>query len=223
MDQVKIGQFIAQMRNEVKLTQKELAQKIGISDKTISKWETGKSLPDISYLETLCNSLNINMNELISGERLSESVYSQRAEENIMDLMKENEQAKKGMRVRTGMGFLFVGLTFVLIVFSMPYNAKGIVGGCLDLVSILMMVFLAFAEVFLSGKRKYQDVLSVLQKTAIPNGAFICVFSMITIFLQENEFTILLEYLSVCLITMLYGLLEYIVICILYERSKVQG
>ena len=68
MDQIKIGRFIAQMRNEAKLTQKEQAQKIGIGDKTISKWETGKSLPDISYIELLCDSPGISMNELLSGQ-----------------------------------------------------------------------------------------------------------------------------------------------------------
>jgi len=73
MNQEKIGKFIAGARNQIGLTQRELAEKIGVSDKTISKWECGKSMPDISYMDALCNSLDINMNELISGERLTES------------------------------------------------------------------------------------------------------------------------------------------------------
>ena len=67
MDQEKIGKFIAGARNQAGFTQKELAEQIGVSDKTVSKWECGKSMPDISYLETLCHSLNISMNELVCG------------------------------------------------------------------------------------------------------------------------------------------------------------
>ena len=70
MDTVKISNFILMARTKAGLTQKELADKIGVSDKTISKWETGKSLPDISYYETLCDALNIKVNELLSGEYL---------------------------------------------------------------------------------------------------------------------------------------------------------
>lgn len=221
MDQIKIGRFIAQMRNEAKLTQKELAQKIGISDKTISKWETGKSLPDISYLESLCDSLGISMNELLSGQKLSESVYSQKAEENIMALMKENEQAKKGIGIRTGIGILFAILVFVLVVFSMQYDAILVIGGCLDMISILLMVFLAIAEVFLSGKRSYLDILQILHKTAVPNGALLMVFSMITVLLRENDSKIVLINLSVCMITLLYGLVEWLVTYILLERKRV--
>ena len=220
MDQIKIGRFIAQMRNEAKLTQKELAQKIGISDKTISKWETGKSLPDISYLESLCDSLGISMNELLSGQKLSESVYSQKAEENIMALMKENEQAKKGIGIRTGIGILFAILAFVLVVFSMQYDAILVIGGCLDMISILLMVFLAIAEVFLSGRRSYLDILQILHKTAVPNGALLMVFSMITVLLRENDSKTVLVNLSVCMITLLYGLVEWLVTYILLERKR---
>ena len=114
MNQEKIGTFISGARNQLGLTQKELAEKIGVSDKTISKWECGKSMPDISYLDTLCNSLCINMNELISGERLTETAYSVKAEENIMALMKENQKNRKNIKGRMILGVL---LAIVAIVF----------------------------------------------------------------------------------------------------------
>ena len=113
MNQEKIGRFIAESRNQVRLTQKELAEKIGISDKTISKWECGKSMPDISYLDTLCHSIEISMNELISGERLSETNYSVKAEENIMFLMKENEKTKR---------YLLQKMLPVFLLHSLPYS-----------------------------------------------------------------------------------------------------
>ena len=95
MDQVKIGNFIADIRKEKKMTQKELAEAIGVSDKAISKWECGKGMPEVSMLMPLCQELQINVNELLSGGRLSEDSYSQKAEENIMNLMQEKEESKK--------------------------------------------------------------------------------------------------------------------------------
>ena len=98
MDQVKIGNFIADIRKEKKMTQKELAEAIGVSDKAISKWECGNGMPEMSMLLPLCQELQINVNELLSGERLSENSYSQKAEENIMNLMQEKEENNKQNR-----------------------------------------------------------------------------------------------------------------------------
>lgn len=95
MDQIKIGKFIAQMRKEQSLTQRQLADIIGISDKAVSKWETGNGLPEVSLMMPLCKTLRITVNELLSGERLTDSEYQKKAEENIMDLIKEREENKK--------------------------------------------------------------------------------------------------------------------------------
>lgn len=91
MDQIKTGKFIAEMRKEQHLTQKQLAEKIGISDKAVSKWECGKSMPDNAILLNLCEVLNINVNELLSGERLSKDDYHGKAEENMVNLIKKNQ------------------------------------------------------------------------------------------------------------------------------------
>ena len=95
MDQVKIGKFIAELRKEKSLTQRELAELMGVSDKTVSKWECGNGMPEISMLMPLCQALQINVNELLSGERLSDDNYSRKAEENIMNLIQESENNKK--------------------------------------------------------------------------------------------------------------------------------
>ncbi|MBR1770467.1 MAG: helix-turn-helix transcriptional regulator [Lachnospiraceae bacterium] len=71
MNQKRIGQYIQQLRKANKMTQKELADRIGVSDKTVSKWENGNSMPDISLFSELCCVLNTNINELLSGEPLS--------------------------------------------------------------------------------------------------------------------------------------------------------
>ena len=95
MDQQKIGRFIAQMRKEKSLTQRGLADTLCISDKTVSKWENGKGMPEVSLMMPLCEALDITANELLSGERLSQDDYIRKAEENIMALVKEREESKK--------------------------------------------------------------------------------------------------------------------------------
>ncbi|MDY3062771.1 MAG: helix-turn-helix transcriptional regulator [Bacteroidaceae bacterium] len=95
MDQIKIGKFIADERKTKKYTQRELADKLGISDKTISKWERGNGFPEVSLLLPLCNELNITVNELLSGERLQEVDYKKKAEENMVNLVKEAQESKK--------------------------------------------------------------------------------------------------------------------------------
>ena len=95
MDQVKIGKFIQEVRKEQNLTQKEVAEKLNISDKTVSKWETGNGLPEVGLMLPLCKLLGLSVNELLSGERLDEKQYHERAEKNIMSLMNERKYAKK--------------------------------------------------------------------------------------------------------------------------------
>lgn len=95
MDQSKIGKFIAQVRKEQSFTQRQLADMLGISDKTVSKWETGNGLPEVSLMMPLCELLHINVNELLSGERLDDSNYKKKAEENMMDFVREREESKK--------------------------------------------------------------------------------------------------------------------------------
>lgn len=95
MDQILIGKFIAQERKRKGYTQKQLSEKLGISDKTVSKWETGNGFPEVSLLLPLCNELDITVNELLSGERVSEEDYRKKAEENMVNLVKEGQENKK--------------------------------------------------------------------------------------------------------------------------------
>lgn len=97
MDQIKIGKFIAEMRKQQGLTQREFSELIGISDKTVSKWECGNGMPDVSLMQLLCDALKINLNELFSGEKLTDADYKKNAEKNIMELAKEKEEIKKNI------------------------------------------------------------------------------------------------------------------------------
>ena len=102
MDQIRIGKFIAQSRKLKDLTQRQLADALSISDKTISKWECGKGLPEVSLMLPLCAALEITVNDLLSGERVSSTDYQEKAEGNMINLMKENEENKKRMALKNG-------------------------------------------------------------------------------------------------------------------------
>ncbi len=91
MDQVKIGRFIQAMRKECGYTQSQLSEILGISDKTVSKWECGNGLPEVSLMLPLCNELKISVNELLLGERIPASNYRQEAEKNMLAVIKENQ------------------------------------------------------------------------------------------------------------------------------------
>ena len=94
MEQAMIGKFISPCRTEKGLTQMQLAEKLNITNRAVSKWETGKSMPDVSLMLDLCNILDITVNELLSGERIIMEDYQKRAEENLMELQAKKEKAQ---------------------------------------------------------------------------------------------------------------------------------
>ena len=116
MDQEKIGRFLAELRKEQGMTQQQLADAIGVSNKTISKWECGKGMPELSSIIPLCQTLHINVNELLSGERLPEDGYSKKAEENMMSLIQETENTKRNSNSR-----MILIITVIAIVLCVGY------------------------------------------------------------------------------------------------------
>ena len=92
MNQIKIGKFIAECRKKNNLTQMQLAEKLGITDRAVSKWETGKSLPDASIMLDLCKELNITVNDLLSGEVVTMENYQEKTEEMLIEMVKEKEE-----------------------------------------------------------------------------------------------------------------------------------
>ena len=92
MDQIKIGKFILELRKEKNMTQQELANVLGVTDRAISKWENGRGLPELSLLKPLCDTLNITINELLSGEKLNKAEYINKSEENIIKTINYTEK-----------------------------------------------------------------------------------------------------------------------------------
>lgn len=90
MDQVKVGKFIAQLRKEQGFTQEELGRKVGVTNKTVSRWENGNYMPDIELLIPLGKALGVSVNELLAGERLSDEQFRKQADENLVDAVRES-------------------------------------------------------------------------------------------------------------------------------------
>ena len=118
MDQIKIGKFIAEIRKEQNFTQRQLADILSISDKTVSKWECGRGLPEVSLMIPLCDALQITVNDLLTGERVSEVDYQKKAEENMMNLIKENEENKKRMALSIICGVITIIAVYSLVVIA---------------------------------------------------------------------------------------------------------
>lgn len=100
MDQVKIGRFIANCRKEKGLTQMQLAEKLNITDRAVSKWETGRAMPDSSIMLQLCQILGISVNDLLCGERVTMENYQKQSEQMLIQMVKEKEEKDK-MLLRT--------------------------------------------------------------------------------------------------------------------------
>lgn len=116
MNQQKVGGFIAERRKLKGLTQAQLAEKLGITDRAVSKWETGRSLPDSSIMLEVCELLEISVNELLSGEVIEMTNYSEKAEENLLEMKKQKEETdKRLLRIEIAIGLLISVVFFVLI------------------------------------------------------------------------------------------------------------
>lgn len=125
LNQEKTGKFMAEMRRKQNLTQKQLAEQVGVSDKTVSKWENGRSMPDNSILLDVCLILNISVNELLSGEKFSEEHYVNKAEENMLELVRTNEYHKQ-KRNWSIFGTIFSFLMLVIACVFVILSAGGV-------------------------------------------------------------------------------------------------
>lgn len=120
MDQKKIGNFIATCRKEMGLTQVQLAEKLNITNRAVSKWETGKSIPDASIMLDLCQILGITVNELLSGERITTMEnYQNKAEENLVEMQEKKAKADRDLKIGIKVGLV---TTLVLFIINMFMN-----------------------------------------------------------------------------------------------------
>ena len=143
MNQEKIGKFIADCRKEKGLTQLQLAEKLNITNRAVSKWETGKSCPDVSLMLKLCNVLGITVNELLSGERILMEDYQKKAEENLVELQDKKMKAQK-MFKRMELVWLVITILLVPVHFAINYfypNNEGTgIGDIILLIGLIMFI-----------------------------------------------------------------------------------
>ena len=158
MDQIKVGKFIAACRKEQGMTQANLAEKLGISDWAISKWETGKSMPDTGIMLELCEHLKINVNELLSGEKIMAELYDKRAEENLLEMRRQVEEKNRQL-LRTEYLVSFptiiagVFMCFVASYLEMPVWLRV----ALIAVAAVMVFVVAFIAVGIEQKAGYYE------------------------------------------------------------------
>lgn len=122
---MKVGKLIAECRKKEKLTQMQLAEKLNITDRAVSKWETGKSMPDSSIMLELCEILKITVNDLLCGEVIGVDHYREKAEQNLLKMAKAKEQADKRLLdverfIGSGVSVLWIVLIFVASFVDMP-------------------------------------------------------------------------------------------------------
>lgn len=138
MDQIKTGKFIAQMRKEQGLTQIQLADKLFISNKTVSKWETGKGMPEVSLMLPLCETLGINVNELLTGEKIPTKNYRQKAEENMMNLVQEAQESKKKIIIAAIVALMAVIAAIPLVIVAEAFEMS--VAARIVLIALAMII-----------------------------------------------------------------------------------
>ncbi len=138
MNQLNIGTFIAQRRRDAGLTQMQLAEKLGITDRAVSKWERGKALPDASLMLPLCELLHITVNDLLNGEVVSMENYNKEMERKLLETIQEKQQAdKRLLTMELVIGFLCIAIFFALIIIASYVNMEAWLRTVLILIGFL--------------------------------------------------------------------------------------
>lgn len=240
-----IGKFIGNLRKEHNLTQKQLAEMLCVSDKAVSRWETGKGLPDTATMPLLCKTLGITMNELLSAERLTENNYHEKAEENIVQLMRiteSNKKEEKNLVLRTVLGMIALVIVILgVICFS---GGLDLLISLLDFPSMIVLLAASMLLIGLGGQMKYFWIsfgmaltvrtdeaiekkkieiqrcvmaLKYAMSTFVYVGVTVFIITLVVILIQANgEFAVLKNNLAVASIIILYAVLINIFILPFY-------
>lgn len=168
MDVKKIGKFISENRKKKNLTQEQLAEKLGVTSKTISRWENGNYMPDISLLKPLSEELGITLNDLISGEKVDEEHYQEKLEQSLVSTIDYSKKQIEKTKLQESYIIMIIGILiafFALIVFS-PESSWG------SVYSIIGMI------VFVVGLFKTLKIKNIYKKLGISILTFIAILSL---------------------------------------------
>ena len=157
MNQEKIGKFIAQCRKDKKMTQSELAEKLNVTDRSVSNWENGRNMPDLSLFKPICDELGVTINELLSGERLKKEKYQEKFEENMINTI--DYSTRKINFVRNNLGIVLVIIGILLSFTAMTMFASESSWG--SIYSILGSIISLIGVSKLTKKYKYSKRLII--------------------------------------------------------------
>lgn len=245
MNQENIGKFIAEMRKECNMTQKQLAEKLGISDKTVSKWECGNGMPDLEIIIPLCQNLNITLNELLTGERLSHNNYTKNAEENIMNLLKEKKEIEGKNKLAKWQGIVAIVLFLAVLIFMKAtdhYHFTSLFDFT-NIVVFVILIAMTFCVLLGAGLHKYfllglkysiskspadseADLTFAIQafrlaeKSLIYTGLFAGAFYMIVWSKAMDDPWIVGPYFRISVLNICYGMLGGLIMLLI--RNKLQ-
>lgn len=168
MNQEKIGKFIAENRKLKKMTQVELAEKLGVSDRSVSKWENGKCMMDLSLFEPLCKELDISINELLSGERISKEEYQEKLEENIVNTIDYSKKEIEKEKIKKSYIIMIIGAIIGLSAFIM-FDPESSWGSIYSIIGIV---------IFVTGLFKVIKVQNIYKRLGIVFLMFIGILTM---------------------------------------------
>ena len=140
MNQIKIGKFIAECRKKNNLTQMQLAEKLNITDRAISNWENGKAMPDVSIMLDLCHILKISVNDLLCGEVVTMNDYNEKLEQNLLEMVKQKEDADKRLLSLE----IFVGVLVTIIFLALVFVASFVQMAAWLRICLIVLGFIPF-------------------------------------------------------------------------------
>ena len=211
MDTLKTANFIHELRQKRGMTQKELADQLGVSDKTVSKWENARGLPDISSIEALCKVFDITINELLCGEKLSPENYEVKAEENIKLLMNNKDENRKVKIILTVLGAVLVILSLVSNIILI--SGTGVLfNNLLNIPSLIFIVIIELGIVLISRPKSKMQILCLVHKSVIPSSVLYMTLDFFSIFLGGISVDALLANMSIALLPVIYGIIIYLFI-----------
>ncbi|MBQ6676117.1 MAG: helix-turn-helix domain-containing protein [Ruminococcus sp.] len=157
MDTVKTGKFLKELRKEMGLTQEQLGEKVGVTNKTVSRWETGSYLPPVECLEMLSDIYGVSINEIVSGQRLSAEQFAQAAEENLSSALEMNDARRRAAEKRLMLTLLASTVIAMAIILLIPLGNGETVRGAVMIALVIALAFISnsvnIAALWLNNER----------------------------------------------------------------------
>ena len=143
MDTVKIGKFLKELRKEKGLTQEQLGEKVGVTNKTVSRWETGAYMPPVECLVILSDIYTVSINEIVAGQRLREDEFTDAAEENLTEVLQLNEEAYRHTEKRLMLLMAVSTAIAILLILLIPFNKEHFIQSIVVIVLIIALAFIS--------------------------------------------------------------------------------